>query len=81
MEVDDWVIEWFIVNSSVSRETIEGHTGVDYLKEGWIDSLQFISLVSEAEEEFDIEFSNEDFQDRSFATIEGLTSFIERKVP
>ena len=76
---EQWLIKWFADESDVPRDTIEQNREVDYLGKGWIDSMQFIRLVSKAEEEFGIEFSNDEFQDRSFATIRGLATLIEEK--
>jgi len=51
----------------------------NYFEKGWIDSLKFIDLITQIEEEFSIRFSNDEFQDRKFSTIEGLAKIIERK--
>lgn len=78
-EEQDWLIEWFSQQTVVDKDTLRGNTNVDYLQEGWIDSMQFIGLISSIEDEFDIEFSNDEFQDRSFATISGLAQMIADK--
>lgn len=78
-EEQDWLIEWFSQQTVVDQDTLRSNTDVDYLQEGWIDSMQFIGLVSSIEDEFDIEFSNDEFQDRSFATISGLAQMIADK--
>lgn len=72
----EWLIEWFDSETTVSESTLREQMDTDYLKEGWIDSIQFIGMISSIEEEFDIEFSNDEFQDRSFATISGLAQLI-----
>jgi len=51
----------------------------NYFENGWIDSLKFIELITQIEEKFGIRFSNDEFLDRKFSTIEGLTKIIERK--
>jgi len=78
-EEQDWLIKWFDQQTVVDKDTLRSNTNVDYLQEGWIDSMQFIGLVSSVENEFDIEFSNDEFQDRSFATISGLAQLIADK--
>jgi len=78
-EEQDWLIEWFDQQTVVNNDTLRNNTDVDYLQEGWIDSMQFIGLVSSIEDEFDIEFSNDEFQDGSFATISGLAQMIADK--
>jgi acyl carrier protein len=78
-EEREWLIEWFDQQTAVSESVLRVNTDEDYLQEGWIDSMKFIGLISSVEDEFDIEFSNDEFQDRSFATIDGLAEMIATK--
>ena len=75
-DVKTWIIEWFKENTELK----EGEMGVedDYFEKGWIDSFKFILFIAKIEERFDIRFSNDEFQDRSFSTIEGITKIIQR---
>ena len=75
----EWLIEWFDQQTVVNESTLRSNTNKDYLHEGWIDSIKFIALISSIEKEFNIEFSNDEFQDRSFATIGGLAEIIADK--
>ena len=80
MDVCAWLIEWFDKNTGLSRGKIEKKTSENYLQNSWIDSFKFISLISDLEENFGVHFSNDEFQDRIFSTIEGLTKIIETKI-
>jgi acyl carrier protein len=80
VDAREWLIEWFDSETTVSESTLREQMDTDYLKEGWIDSMQFIGMISSIEEEFDIEFSNDEFQNRSFATIDGLAELIASKI-
>lgn len=75
-DVKTWIIEWFKENTELK----EGEMGVkdDYFEKGWVDSFKFIFFIANIEERFDIRFSNDEFQDRSFSTIEGITKIIQR---
>ena len=77
-DVKTWIIEWFKENTELK----EGEMGVedDYFEKGWIDSFKFILFIAKIEERFDIRFSNDEFQDRSFSTIEGITKIIQRAI-
>jgi len=79
MDTREWLIDWFDDNSAVSRDVVEEQTSTDYLESGWIDSMAFIKLISDIEEEYGIEFENDEFQDRSFATLDGLAEMIVEK--
>lgn len=74
-----WLINWFVKNVGLSSEEIATKTKENYFGLGWIDSLKFITFILEIEQEFKIHFSNEEFQDRDFATLEGLSRFISKK--
>ncbi|MGD0534562.1 MAG: acyl carrier protein [Methanoregula sp.] len=75
-----WILIWFEKNTTVQKDEILAGTGESYFEKGWIDSFQFIEFVSSIEEEYGISFSNDEFQDRKFSTIEGLAQIIRRKL-
>jgi acyl carrier protein len=78
--IQDWLIEWFVNNADMEEMEVKKNLGSNYFNRSWIDSFKFISLITEIEEKFDIYFSNDEFQDRSFSTIEGLAVLIQRKI-
>ena len=45
-----------------------------------IDSFKFISFITEIENFFKIKFSNDEFQNRDFASIEGLSKILSEKI-
>ena len=79
MKIIKWLIDWFEKNSDVLRDDIEQNINESYFLRGWIDSLKFINLITDIEEEFKITFSNDEFQNREFATLNGLTDIIKKK--
>ncbi|MBL77072.1 MAG: hypothetical protein CL763_09155 [Chloroflexi bacterium] len=79
MEPKLWLIRWFEENSQTDKLNVKKKINENYFEKGWIDSLKFIDLITQIEEEFSIRFSNDEFQDRKFSTIEGLAKIIERK--
>jgi acyl carrier protein len=79
VKVREWLVDWFCAHSSVGRDVVETNLESNYLERGWIDSMQFITLISAIEDEFSVEFSNDEFQDRTFATINGLSQIIAQK--
>jgi len=80
MEIKEWIMSWFEKNADLSREEIEKNLSSNYLSKGWIDSFKFISFISDIEKKFEISFSNDEFQNRMFATIDGLTEIIAKKI-
>lgn len=78
--IKTWLNEWFIKNSQASENDILNNSSGNYFELQWIDSFLFISFISEVEEKFNISFSNDDFQNREFATIDGLTKIIQGKL-
>ena len=72
-----WLIEWFETNSDVKRDELLENWDSYYLEMGYIDSFEFISLVSDIEEQFNIQFDNDQFEDRRFSTLSGLAGIIE----
>lgn len=80
MNVKEWLTNWFEKNSDLTKEEIEKNVSEDYLAKGWIDSFKFVSFITEIEEEFKITFSTDEFQNRGFATLDGLTIIIEARI-
>lgn len=80
MNVKEWLIAWFEKNSDLTKGEIENNVSDDYLAKGWIDSFKFVAFVTEIEEEFKITFSTDEFQNRAFATLEGLDKIIEARI-
>lgn len=76
----EWLLGWFESNATVDRETLEQNMDVNYLDAGYIDSFVFISLIGDIEDEFGIAFDNEQFMERSFATINGLSNILDEMV-
>lgn len=80
MNISEWLINWFIKNSHIEKNEIESNISEDYFAKGWIDSLKFITFISDMENHFSITFSNDEFQNKSFATISGLAKIIQKKI-
>lgn len=80
MKVKSWIIDWFLKNTDHEKKIIENNFDEDYLAKSLIDSFQFISFITEIEENFHISFSNDEFQNRAFSTINGLSKIIEDKI-
>ena len=78
--IKKWIIEWFEENCDVENKEIQNSLNDNYFNNGWIDSLKFIVFVEKIESNFNIRFSNEEFQNEDFAIIEGLTKLIHLKI-
>ena len=79
MEIDT-IINWFKENSELTQTEITQNLEKNYLLLGWIDSLKFVSFVSFLEETFKIRFSNDEFQNPEFSSINGLMAIIKGKL-
>ncbi len=67
------------------QEIIEEKCGItidnydsNYFDAG-LDSYSFMELVAELEQKYNIEFSNDDFANEDFFSINGLAAIIEEK--
>ena len=75
-----WILNWFQENANVLQNEINENKNENYFMKGWIDSLKFISFISDIENQFKISFSNNEFQDRKFVTINGIIKILEDKI-
>lgn len=79
-DVKTWVTTWFLTHTTATVDEITRSTGASYFDNGWMDSLKFITFIMDVEEHFFITFNNDEFQDRSFSTIDGLITIITQKI-
>jgi len=78
IEVKTFILEFFAVKTNINTEDLACTT--NYFEMNYIDSLGIFELISTLENEFQCEFNENDFQDNSFSTINGLTKIIENKI-
>lgn len=78
--IKNWIIDWFVENGTATKEQVSESLDANYFNAGFIDSFTFISLIGDIEDEYDIEFDNDQFLDRDFATVNGLAEIIAELV-
>lgn len=72
----DWLLTWFGKRGDGPKGNREHQRETNYFESGLIDSFGVIELIGDAESEFGIQFTEQHFQDRRFATIGGLAEII-----
>lgn len=76
-EISKWIVDWLVSNCGANEAEVRTNLNENYFLAGYIDSFQFINMISDIEEEFGVEFDNNQFEDRSFSTVNGLSKIIE----
>lgn len=66
--------EKHMIQQSVDLEEL------NYVEEGYVDSLGFVQFVFDLEEQFDITFSDEEMMSEEFRIVGKLISLIESKI-
>lgn len=79
-DVLNWLVDWFKQRGPVPGVNVVEHIRSNYYESGLMDSLGVLTLITDVEEHFGVRFSSEDFQDRRFSTIEGLSQMIVESV-
>jgi acyl carrier protein len=74
-KASQWLCDWFI-----SRRKFKGDAAklldINYFDRGLLTSFEVIEFVSEIEDCFGVQFSEQDFQDPRFVTVAGLAELI-----
>jgi len=78
--IQKWIIDWFLNHTDAEENDVLSHLDMDYFRAGWIDSFKFISFISDIEKKYTIVFSNDEFQNRAFSRIIGLSQIIYEKI-
>jgi len=77
----EWLCEWFVGRRKFKGDTAE-LLDINYFDAQLLTSLEVIEFVSEIEDRFGVQFSEQDFQDPRFVTVAGLSELIaDRSVP
>jgi acyl carrier protein len=76
--IKEKVKSYIIESVHAEKEKINNDTLV--FKEGYFDSMGFITMISFLEEEFDIKTVDEDLIEENFESINAITGFISRKL-
>jgi acyl carrier protein len=79
-EETQWVLNWFRRKLKSGDVADEDLLHWNYFEKGLIDSLGVIELVAEIETKYKIRFTDRHFQDRRFATVEGLAAIVAELV-
>ncbi|MCR5591983.1 MAG: acyl carrier protein [Lachnospiraceae bacterium] len=75
--IKEWIINWFVENSNADEADIRQHLDENFFEEGYIDSFEFITFIGDIEDEFGVQFANDQFEDISFSTVNGMAEIIE----
>jgi acyl carrier protein len=74
-EVFSWLFDWFSSRGKIRCGAQEAFA-IDYLQSGLLSSLEMVEFVSELEDHFAMQFSEEEMQDPRFSTIGGIAELI-----
>ncbi|WP_066055924.1 phosphopantetheine-binding protein [Robertmurraya korlensis] len=78
MDILEFIVKYLekkhTIDHSVDLETL------NYVESGYVDSLGIIQFVCELEDEFDIEFSEQELSSQSFQVVGQLKKLIETKI-
>lgn len=77
----DWLLNWLRERNEGELPAPLNHNGDAVFLSGepdsWIDSFGVVELISAAEAEFSVKFSETDFQRRDFTTVNGFSLIVE----
>lgn len=76
----EFVCDFFNSRGKFTVEKQEDYILLDFVELKTLDSIEFITLISEIEEEFDIRFTQENIESELFHTIHGITTLIDESL-
>jgi len=74
--VQTWLKDWFVSRGKIGKQVNQSPLDIDYFEAGWLTSMEVVEFITEIEQQFGMQFSDEDMQDPRFVTIAGLTELI-----
>ena len=76
-EVKDFLLSYFKERFDDIGDNL---AGVDLIEDGYIDSMALYSFVAKLEDQFDIQFSDEELLSRDFRMLDTLAKLVEKKI-
>ena len=73
---EKFLFMWLEARANISFQTESDLLKIDLFESGIIDSFSVIELIADVEKEFEIRFSELQFQDRRFRSISGIGEII-----
>ena len=77
MDVSEYVMQ--LLQRKYELPQLEDMGNFNYVESGYIDSMGIIQFIAELEDEFSIEFTDEELISPEFKTIGGIVRLIEEK--
>lgn len=74
--IEQWIENWFAQKSSEIKLDMNDN----FFEKGAIDSFGIMELIIELESQYEITFTQEEFQDHRFSNIQGLSEIIHGKI-
>jgi acyl carrier protein len=71
------ILHWFSEQRDISSYEISSLLALNYFEEELVDSFGILALIMFIEEEFQITFTEDHFQERRFSNINGLVEIIK----
>ena len=75
-KIEAWIMNWFQDKSPDTTLDINDN----YFEKNAIDSFGIMELITDIEANYEITFSQDDFQDPRFTNIEGLSNILMEKI-
>jgi acyl carrier protein len=72
-----WLAAWFASKGRrTTQQNVSSSANIDYFEAGWLTSMEIVEFVTEIEQHFGMQFSEDDLQDPRFVTIAGLAELV-----
>lgn len=78
MNIEKTVLE--LLTTICGTKKVQKDLSIDLIKEGYLDSMGVVELLTEMEEEFDVEIPLETFDPDNFNTAEKIISYIKSNI-
>ncbi len=78
--IRDFIIGFFVNRDKISLTEAEVFCSSNFIEAQVLDSIEFITMIAEIEENFDITFTEAEIQSPEFSSINGLVRIAASRV-
>lgn len=79
-EIKAFICDYFLQKGKFQGLPESEFAIINFVEARTLDSIEFIMMISEIEENFNITFSEEDIQSPSFSTIDGVSQIASKRL-
>jgi len=79
-KIKNFIVDFFLKHGKFQEMNVAEVVGINFIDSNTLDSIEFITLISEVEENFNMLFTEVDLQSKGFSSIAGMVAITALRI-